>query len=469
MPRAILPLPGRAGHVMRIGTMRRRRCRPTPNPAASRGGRLLALALAAAAPLAAAALPAAPAMAQAHTNRIVAVVNGDVVSRNDVEGRRRLLAISAGLPTAPQTLDRLGEQVLRLLVDERLRMQEVQRRRIPVTDTEIAETIREIESRNQLPPGGLLAQLRRAGVEPRVLYDQIRVQIGWARLLRQILGPQAEPGESEVREYIQNARAREGQPEYLVSEIFIPIEDPTREEDTRRFVEDVIGQLRRGIPFPVAATQFSQAQTALQGGDLGWVRTEQLDPEVARIVSQMPPGAISNAIRVPGGWQIVALRQRRESGRENATILSVRQAIFPFATPLNPENPTPQHRETVERARRLQGAGCDAVEAAARGAPRPADPGPIRLEGVQPPPLRQLLAGLPVGRASQPIVSQEAVMVVAVCSRETRNLAELTPDQARAQIVRDRVELLSRQLQRDLRRRAQIDIRLQPPQQQRAG
>lgn len=404
------------------------------------------------------------ARAQAQANRIVAVVNGDVVSRNDVQSRSRLFALTAGLPVSPEVLDRLNDQVLRLLVDERLRMQEVQRRRIPVSDEDVAETIREIEQRNGLPPGGLRTQLRQAGVEPRVLYDQLRVQIGWARLLRQLLGPQAQPDEGEVREFIQNAKAREGQPEYLVSEIFIPTEEASREEQTRRFVEDVVGQLRRGVPFPVAATQFSQAQTALQGGDLGWVRTEQLDPEVARIVSQMPPGAISNAIRVPGGWQIVALRQKRESGRENATVLSVRQVQFPFATPLDPQNPTAQQREVVERAQRLQGSanGCSALEAAARGGSQPADPGPIRLESVQPPPLRQLLAGLPIGRVSQPIVSPEGVMLLAVCSRETRNLAEVTPDQARAQILRDRTELLSRQLQRDLRRRAQIEMRRQP-------
>jgi len=447
--------------------------RPLPPPSAGprpTGARaMLALLLAGAVPAglaltaATAALQPAPAQAQAAgvSNRIVAVVNGDVVSRADIEGRRRLFAMSAGVPAGGQALDRLNDQVLRLLIDERLRMQEVQRRRIPVMDNEIAETVREIEQRNNLPPGGLTAQLRRAGIEPRVLYDQIRVQIGWARLLRRLLGPQAEPGESEVREYIEAAKAREGQPEYLVSEIFVPIEDPTREEQTRRFVEEVVGQLRRGTPFTVAATQFSQAQSALQGGDLGWVRPEQLDPAVGRVVGQMPVGAITNPIRVAGGWQIVMLRQKRESGRDNATILSIRQVMFPFTSPLDPDRPTQQQRDMVERARRLEGASCSAIEAAARGTPRPADPGPIRLETVQPPPLRQLLASMPIGRGSQPIVAPDGVMVLAVCSRETRNLAELTPDQARAQIVRDRVELLSRQLQRDLRRRAQIEIRTQ--------
>ncbi|MDO9709955.1 peptidylprolyl isomerase [Paracraurococcus lichenis] len=427
---------------------------------------LLPLALLLAAPAfgqrAAAQLPP-QSQAAAQANRIVAVVNGEVVSRADVIGRARLFALNAGIAVAPETLDRLTPQVTRLLVDERLRMQEVQRRRIPVTDADIADAIGELEKRNNLPPGNLRAQLTQIGVAPRVLYDQIRTQIGWARLLRQQLGPTAEPSEAEVQEAIRSAQARVGEPEYLVSEIFIPVDDPAAEAEARRFVEDVIGQLRRGTPFPIAATQFSQAQTALQGGDMGWVRKEELDPEVFTVIERMPPGAVSNPIRVPGGFQIVALRQKRESGRDLATLITMRQAFFPFAGTLDPNAPTQQQRDQVEKAQRLAAGarGCEAVEAAARGAggDRPVDPGTIRLETLNPPPLKNLLAGLAPGKASQPILTPDGVLVMMVCSREQRNLAELTPDQAKQQLLRDRVENLSRQLQRDLRRRAQIEMR----------
>jgi peptidyl-prolyl cis-trans isomerase SurA len=405
----------------------------------------------------------APAAVASATNGIVAVINGDIVTRGDVDGRRRLFALNAGLGMTPQVLERLTPQVTRLLIDERLRMQEVQRRRVPVTDDDVAQAIGELERRNGLAAGALVGQLRRAGVEPRVLYDQLRVQIGWARLLRQLLGPQAQPGEAEVAEQIALQRARAGQQEYLVSEIFVPVDDPAEAPEVRRFVDEVVTQLRQGVPFPVAATQFSQSQTALQGGDLGWVGSEALDPEVARIVPQMPPGAVSNAITVPGGFQIVALRQRREVGRDEATMLSLRQAFFPFGGTLNPQAPTPQQVQVVERARALAASarGCEAIEQAGRasGSGRDPDPGPVRLEGVQPPPLRALLAGLQPGRASQPVISPDGVAVIMVCSRETRNQAEITPEAARQQLLRDRVELLSRQIQRELRRRAQIEMR----------
>ncbi len=429
---------------------------PLPLAAALVAAGMLALIPAAMAPQ-----PAAAQGSVTQINRIVAVVNGDVVSRSDVVNRARLFALNAGIAVAPEALARLTPQVTRLLVDERLRLQEVQRRRIPVTDQDVAEAVSELERRNNLSAGALREQLRGVGIQPRVLFDQIRTQIGWSRLLRLQLGPQADPTAAEVEDAMRAQRARVGQPEFLVSEIFIPTDDPREERETEAFVQEVLGQLRRGTPFPVAATQFSQAQTALQGGDLGWVGVQSLDPAVADVVTRMPPGAISNPIRVAGGFQIVALRQKREAGRDMATLLSIRQAFFPFTEPLDPELPTQQQREAVERAGRLSetARGCAAIEQAAARGDRPADPGVVRLETVSPEPLRELLAGLTPGRASQPIITPDGVLVMMICSREVRNLAELTPEQAKAQLLRDRVENLSRQLQRDLRRRAQVEMR----------
>ena len=144
-------------------------------------------------------------------------------------------------------------------------------------------------------------------------------------------------------------------------------------------------------------------------------------------------------------------------------MLSLRQVFFPFAGQLDPNAPTAQQIAVVERARALSASArsCEAIEAAARtsGSERPTDPGPVRLETMQPPQLRAMVASLPPGRASQAIIAPDGVAVLMVCSRESRNLAEPTPEIARQTITRDRAELLSRQLQREIRRRAQIELR----------
>ena len=396
-------------------------------------------------------------------NRILAVINGDVVTQSEIISRSRLFALNAGMGSSPELLQRLQPQVLRLAVDERLRIQEIQRRRIAVSDGDIAEALADIERRNNMQSGAMRGQLRNAGIQPRVLFDQIRAQIGWGRLLRQALGPLAEISEQEVADAVANRRAQEARAEFLVGEIYLPVDDPANEAQVRRFADDVIGQIRRGSAFPVVATQFSQAQTALQGGDLGWVGLNQLDPEVAAVVDRMPAGAVSNPIRVAGGFQIIAMRARREGTRGDAlsTMLSIRQVFTGFDRQLDPQAPTEQQRAVVDRAQRLSQSlrSCEQVDALPRTSDRPTDPGPVRLESLNPPALRNMLANLPVGRSSQPVIAPDGVLLLMVCSREQRNMNEFTPDVARNQILRDRVELLSRQLQRDLRRRAVIEQR----------
>ncbi|MEO3470279.1 peptidylprolyl isomerase [Roseomonas sp. CAU 1739] len=404
---------------------------------------------------------AGPAIAQ--VNRVAAVVNGDVITLNEVESRRRLLALSAGM--TGDVAGRANDQILRLLINERLRTQEVARRRIPVTDQDIANAVGDIETRNGLQPGGLRENLRRGGIDPRVLYDQIRAQIGWNRLLRGLLGDQANVSQAEIDEYLANYQARAGQPEYMVSEIFLPISTPGQEAEVQRFTADIIARLRAGAPFTMVATQFSQSQSAMLGGDLGWTQAERLDPEVAAVVRQMPEGAVSNPIRVPGGFVIVTLRQKRSAGRDLATMLTVRQAVFPFEGQVNPVAPTAQQMRQVEAAQQLSenARSCDALDAAGRAGARVNDPGQVRLDAITPPELRDLLGSLPLGRPSQPIIAPDGAMVLVVCGRETRNLAEVTADQARDRVVRERVELISRQVLRDLQRRAQIDIRSGTP------
>lgn len=404
---------------------------------------------------------AAPAGSQG--NRILTVVNGDPITQSEVASRARLFALNAGVPVSPETLQRLQPQVLRLLVDEKLRLQEVQQRRVPVSDSDIADAVGDIERRNGLPRGALAAQLRNAGVQPRVLYDQMRAQIGWGRLLRAILGPQGEISDGDVADAMAAQRARQGQPEFLVGEIFIPVDDPRNEAEVRRFVDEVVGQLRRGSPFQIVATQFSQSQSALQGGDLGWVTQTQLEPDVMAVVERMPPGAVSNPIRVAGGYQIVTLRAKRNAGTPEraSTTVSLRQVFLPFTQRLDPQNPTDQQRQVLERAQRLASTlrGCEQMDAQPRTSDRPVDPGPLRLEALNPPPLRQMLASLPIGRPSQPVISPDGILLLMVCSREQAREAEFTAEMARATILRERVEVISRQLQRELRRRAIIETR----------
>jgi peptidyl-prolyl cis-trans isomerase SurA len=394
---------------------------------------------------------------------IVAVVNGDAITTGDVANRTRLFAVSTGLPLSPEVLARLRPQITRQLVNERLELQEMERRKIVVADDEIAHAIASIEQRNHMAPDALRQTLAGQGIALRTLIDEVRVQLGWARVLRQELGSKAEVSDTDVTDQIERLKQERGQPEYEVGEIFIPVEDPAKQADAQRFADAVIAQLRAGAPFPVIAAQFSQSQTALEGGDLGWVHASQLDPAVTELLGQMPQGAISNPVQVPGGLDILTLRGKREAGNEVETVVSLRQAYFAFTQPLNPQAPTEQQKQMLAKAQQLSrtAKSCAQVEQAAQGgdASHPANPGDVKLEGISSPPLRQLLATQPPNQASKPLVTPDGIIVMMVCSRDQKNASDPSRDEVRSQLLEQRVELASRQLLRSLRRKAMLDQR----------
>ncbi len=407
----------------------------------------------------------APAPAPAPMVRIVATVNHTPITNLDVDNRARLFALSAGLTLSPDVLDRLRPQILRQLIDERLRMQAIERAHIVVPTKAIADAIRGIEKRNGMAPGTLRKRLAAKGVSFTTLVDQVRTQLGWTELLRDELGPRGRISPAAVKARQALLAAQNGLPEYHVAEIFIPAQSAQSRAAAGRFADTVITALRAGAPFAVTAAEFSQSQTALAGGDLGWVTANQLDPAVAKIVAEMPVGAVSNPIRVPGGLDIVTLIDKRVAGQDMETVLDARQVFLPFASPLNPNAPTAAQVALLARAHRIASrvTSCAQMEqeAVRVHSPRPADPGPIDLAHVQPPAFQQMLASLPVGKPSKPLVAPDGIAVLIICSRTQKNVAELTPQQISLQILEQRVDLLSRQLQQDLR--SQADIETFPP------
>jgi peptidyl-prolyl cis-trans isomerase SurA len=403
-------------------------------------------------------LEAAPPDADA----IAAVVNGDIITRGDVENRAKLFGLSTGLHLTPELMARLRPQFTRELINDRLQQQEIQRRKIVVADADVAAAIANVEQRNGLKPGGLRAKLESQGVAFSTLINEMRTQLGWTRVLRQELAQRGYVTPAEIDEQEALFKKQTGQPQYHVAEIFVPAEDPSRVNDARKFADTVIQQIRAGAPFGIVAAEFSQSETALKGGDLGWVRPDQLDPQIAALVTQMPAGAVSNPVRVAGGFDVVTLSDKRLVGNDMATVLNVRQAFFPFTSALDPQAPTEQQKQALAAAQQLSktATSCPAMEAAnaAQGAKRPSNPGELRLDHMTPP-MQALLKPMVPGVPSKALVTPDGVMVVMVCDKQEKNLAAMTREDIADQLVQQRVELASRQLQQDLKRRALIDQR----------
>jgi len=400
--------------------------------------------------------------AQPPEDQIIAVINNTLLTQRDVDNRGRLFALSTGLSMTPELVARLRPQIIRQLIDERLRQQEMLQRHINVNAEQIAAAITDIEKRNGMPVNALRDKLAQDGVSLTTLIDQIRVQIGWTQVLREEVGERGRITAQEISQREEALQREDGKPQYLLSEIFIPVEDPRHDQSELAFTQTIIQQLRNGAPFSIVAAQFSQSQSALEGGSLGWVQEDSLDPEVVAVARAMPEGAISNPIRVAGGYVIATLQGKRVIGHQMGTLVTLRQAFVPFDTPLNPQAPTQQQHEALAKATQISQNThtCDELAAANHqlGEKRPSDPGQLQLERINPQ-MRSVLEGLTPGVPSHPLVSPDGIELLMVCTKTQKNFAQQSPAEIADQLMTERVEQASRQLDRDLHRRSVIDMR----------
>ncbi len=394
------------------------------------------------------------------SSSIAAVVNGQVITTQDVAARARLIAVTMGINPTPEAISHLTPQVSKQLIDQMLQQQEITKLGVTVSDSDLATAISHIEQNNNMPAGGLRQRLTAAGIPFSTLLAQLRTELGWQAVLHKVLGPGLAPTQGDMDAEKAALKAQLGSTKYHLAEIFIPVTDPSDDAPAKQFAATVITQLRAGSPFPIAAAEFSQAQTALSGGDLGYIQLSQMDPAVAATVKQMPVGAISNPIRVPGGYDIVQLLDKHEIGDQPQTVLSLRQVFAPYSTPITDGQIGPAQAATINKlAAQVKSINsCDAMTAlnAQYGNAHPADPGPVALATITPASFQKLLGSLPLNTPSMPLVQQDGVAVVMVCSRGMQ-APSLPSDQDIANMIIDRrVSLESQQLLDILRHRAVI-------------
>ena len=255
-------------------------------------------------------LPAGRASGQESVG-IAAVVNNEAISIPDLVARIDVAIVASRLRASEDLRRQLAPQVLRSLVDERLKVQEAERLGVTVSAAEMANARRSVEQRNGIAAGGLDDFLQRQGLNVATVTDQLRAEILWSKLVRGRLGAAVSVGEGEIDEALAQLEANRGRPEFRVAEIFLAVESSEQENEVRAAAESLFEQLRAGAKFDQIASQFSQSATAAVGGDIGWVLEGELPGEIEAVLARMEPGRIAPPVRTFDGYSIVLLIDRR--------------------------------------------------------------------------------------------------------------------------------------------------------------
>ena len=184
--------------------------------------------------------------------RIVAVVNDDVISAQDLEDRLQLVTLTSGIPDSEEARARLAPQVLRSLIEEALQLQEAERLDITVEDTEIQRTLANIAERNQMTVEAMQRFFAQKGINLATLLDQVRAQIAWVKVVNRQIVPRVTVTVDQLDMAVEEARRSEGEPEYLLSEIVLPVDNPAQAQVVAQDAARLVQTLREGASFEFA-------------------------------------------------------------------------------------------------------------------------------------------------------------------------------------------------------------------------
>jgi peptidyl-prolyl cis-trans isomerase SurA len=401
---------------------------------------------------------------------IAATVNDQMISMLDVEARVALSINLAELPDTPDTRRRLVGQVLRSIIDEKLRLQEAKSKEITVSRREIERAEKDFERRAGLQPGGLRAIFRKLGLDSSSFVERLESQIAWGKLVSRRYMPTIDIGDKEIDDYLADIERNKGKPEFLVSEIFLPTGAKQNLDQVRALANRLMQQINQGANFSAVARNFSQSATAAGGGNLGWHSAGQLPREIDAVIGRMAPGQIAGPVEMPEGIYILRLENRRaidpfrENAPERPDTVTLHQAHYPL-----PEGAANSLvTATMARANDLiaGSTSCDAFDALAKQTDSPLSGAlgtfPVNQLSSQ---LQSIVANLPVGRPSAPTPTADGIIVVMVCHRaEAHKQKVMTPaerrDEVRERLIDERLNLAAKQYLRNLRRTAIVDIRL---------
>jgi peptidyl-prolyl cis-trans isomerase SurA len=391
--------------------------------------------------------------------KATALVNGDVITQTDVDERLALLAIANGNEIPADQVDALRQQVLRNLIDETLQIQAAKEDKIDIKPAEIDRAVARVAAGVKQTPEQLKDYLQQHGSSIQSMRRQVEGEIAWSRLQHDKIESGVSVGDDEVKAVLDRMNASKGTEEYRVGEIFLSA-TPYTQDQTLQNASKILDQLKNGASFAGYARQYSEASTAAVGGDLGWVRPEQLPAPLAAALRDMTPGTISNPIPVPGGISIIAVQDTRKilTADPRDAVLSLKQVSISFPKGMTREQAEPTLEKFADAAKNIGGCGgTDKIAAEFHGEVVSSDQ--VKMRDL-PAALQQMMVPMQVGQATPPFGTiEEGVRTLVICGRDQADSTAPTFDDVYSQLNEERVNMRARRYLADLRRDAVIEFR----------
>ncbi len=404
-------------------------------------------------------------------NRIVALVNREVVTRNELDDR--IAVVTEQLRQRNVTLpprDVLEKQVLESMLLQRIQLSYARENGIRIDETQLDRAVARIAEDNDLTVEQFRNALARDGIRFDRFREDIRNEIVLSRLRDREVNSKVVVSEGEIDEFLSRRAESGAKIEWLASHILVRVDERNSDASAiakqKQKAEQALAALQSGEDFARVAATYSEAPDALQGGDLGWRNADRMPTLFADAVQNLQPGQTSGVIRSGNGFHIVKLREIRGATGQPVMIVQhrVRHILIRTSEIVSDTDAQRRLRDLRERIEN----GADFAELAKQhsqdgSAPSGGDLGWIAASDVVPA-FAQAMEALPPGQLSPPVKSQFGWHLLQVMERRDTDVSrDRERLEARQAIFNRKADEAYDEWLRQLRDSAYVELRLEEP------
>jgi peptidyl-prolyl cis-trans isomerase SurA len=401
-------------------------------------------------------------------DRIVAVVNNEVVTRHDLDDRLKVVIMQLkqqGTPPPPR--DTMEKQVLERMIFTQVQLQYARETGLRIDDGQVEKTIERIAESNKLTVAQLRAALENDGVTFDKFRSDIREEMILSRLREREVDNKIAISDSEIDGFLAAERGQEGKVDEInISHILVRVPEqasPDQLQERRTRAEQALEQIKGGADFRQVAATFSDAPDAIQGGAMGWREANRLPSIFVDAVKALRPGEVSGVLRSPNGFHIVRLNERR--GQEAPLIVTQTHArhILIKTTEIVSEK---EARERLDKLKERLDNKADFAELARlqsedSSASRGGDLGWLS-PGDTVPEFEKAMDGLKPGEISEPVKSSFGWHIIQVIERRRQDMSqEQQRLRARQTLRAQKSDEAYQEWVRQLRDKAFVEVRLE--------
>ncbi|MEM7468124.1 MAG: peptidylprolyl isomerase [Pseudomonadota bacterium] len=249
-------------------------------------------------------------------DRIIVVVDEDVVMQSELDSQlRRVRDQLRQQGTALPPTSVLERQVIERLILQKIQLQIAARAGVEVTDDRLEKAISGIAQKNNLSLDQFREILESDGIAFGEFEEQIRGEIMITTLRRQEVDRRVKVSEKEINNYLSNNEGSgDSEEEYRIGHILISVPSGATDDEkiaAKEKAESILNRLNGGSDFGDMAVAASDGQNALDRGDLGWRKIEEIPSLFESSLRALEVGEISQLITSPSGYHIISLTDQR--------------------------------------------------------------------------------------------------------------------------------------------------------------